>query len=179
LASQRLLCSALNLGSPGGLDVGVGGAVHAGKKIGRQFRSLIQGKLKSIPEQILCTTTHRGIIAHARLRSPFGPGRRSVVYPKISKDFTKKTRAPPWEPQTRGGDLEGRRSLDAALAPTLLAIIHVFVCLFLILVVLLQQGRGGRLGRAFGGQTQQVFGGRGAGNFMTRVTWACAMVFTR
>jgi preprotein translocase subunit SecG len=53
----------------------------------------------------------------------------------------------------------------------------VFVCLFLILVVLLQQGRGGGLGGAFGGQTQQVFGGRGAGNFMTRVTWACAMVF--
>ena len=45
-----------------------------------------------------------------------------------------------------------------------------------ILVVLLQQGRGGGLGGAFGGQTQQVFGGHGAGNFMTRVTWACAMV---
>jgi preprotein translocase subunit SecG len=60
---------------------------------------------------------------------------------------------------------------------TLLSVIHVFVCLFLILVVLLQQGRGGGLGGAFGGTTQQVFGGRGAGNFMTRVTWACAMVF--
>jgi len=60
---------------------------------------------------------------------------------------------------------------------TLLSIIHVFVCMFLILVVLLQQGRGGGLGSAFGGASQQVFGGRGAGNFMTRVTWACAMVF--
>jgi len=30
---------------------------------------------------------------------------------------------------------------------------------------------------AFGGASQQVFGGRGAGNFMTRVTWGCAMVF--
>jgi preprotein translocase subunit SecG len=60
---------------------------------------------------------------------------------------------------------------------TFLSIVHVFVCMFLILVVLLQQGRGGGLGSAFGGASQQVFGGRGAGNFMTRVTWGCAMVF--
>jgi preprotein translocase subunit SecG len=60
---------------------------------------------------------------------------------------------------------------------TLLSILHVFVCMFLILVVLLQQGRGGGLGSAFGGASQQVFGGRGAGNFMTRLTWGCAMVF--
>ena len=60
---------------------------------------------------------------------------------------------------------------------TFLSIIHVLVCAFLILVVLLQQGRGGGLGGAFGGASQQVFGGRGAGNIMTRVTWICAMVF--
>jgi preprotein translocase subunit SecG len=60
---------------------------------------------------------------------------------------------------------------------TFLSILHVFVCLFLILVVLLQQGRGGGLGSAFGGASQQVFGGRGAGNFMTRLTWACAVIF--
>ncbi|WP_438024454.1 preprotein translocase subunit SecG [Sorangium sp. So ce233] len=60
---------------------------------------------------------------------------------------------------------------------TLLNIVHVFVCLFLILVVLLQQGRGGGMGSAMGGATAQVFGGRGAGNFMTRLTAACAAVF--
>jgi preprotein translocase subunit SecG len=60
---------------------------------------------------------------------------------------------------------------------TFLSIIHVAVCIFLILVVLLQQGRGGGLGSAFGGASQQVFGGRGAGNFMTRLTWGCALVF--
>ena len=60
---------------------------------------------------------------------------------------------------------------------TVLSIIHVLVCMFLILVVLLQQGRGGGLGSAFGGASQQVFGGRGAGNFMTRLTWGCAMIF--
>ena len=47
-------------------------------------------------------------------------------------------------------------------------VVYVFVCFFLILVVLLQQGRGGGMGSALGGATAQVFGGRGAGNFMTR-----------
>jgi preprotein translocase subunit SecG len=60
---------------------------------------------------------------------------------------------------------------------TLLSIIHVTVCIFLILVVLLQQGRGGGMGSAFGGATAQVFGGRGAGNFLTRLTGICAAIF--
>ncbi len=60
---------------------------------------------------------------------------------------------------------------------TLLDIVHVFVCLFLMLVVLLQQGKGGGMGAAFGGQTTQVFGGRGAGNLLTRATAVCATIF--
>ena len=60
---------------------------------------------------------------------------------------------------------------------TLLNIIHVTVCIFLILVVLLQQGRGGGMGSAFGGATAQVFGGRGAGNFLTRLTGIYAAIF--
>ena len=60
---------------------------------------------------------------------------------------------------------------------TFLNILHTFVCVFLILVVLLQQGRGGGIGSAFGGATAQVFGGRGAGNFMTRLTAICAVIF--
>jgi preprotein translocase subunit SecG len=61
---------------------------------------------------------------------------------------------------------------------TLLEIIHVGVCLFLMLVVLLQQGKSGGMGAAFGGgATQQVFGGRGAGNILTRATAICAGIF--
>lgn len=58
-----------------------------------------------------------------------------------------------------------------------LNVIHIFVCFFLILVVLLQQGKGGGLGGLGGAQAAQVFGGRGAGNFMTRLTGVCAAVF--
>lgn len=60
---------------------------------------------------------------------------------------------------------------------TFLNMLHVFVCFFLILVVLLQQGRGGGMGSSSGGATAQVFGGRGAGNFMTRLTSICAVIF--
>jgi preprotein translocase subunit SecG len=61
---------------------------------------------------------------------------------------------------------------------TLLDIVHIFVCAFLMLVVLLQQGKGGGMGAAFGGgATAQVFGGRGAGNILTRATAVCAGIF--
>jgi preprotein translocase subunit SecG len=61
---------------------------------------------------------------------------------------------------------------------TLLAVLHVFVCAVLMFVVLLQQGKGGGMGAAFGGGgAAQVFGGRGAGNLLTRATAVCAATF--
>ncbi len=60
---------------------------------------------------------------------------------------------------------------------TFLTIVYVIVCIFLILVVLLQAGRGGGMGAAFGGSSQTVFGGAGAGNFLTRLTVVMAALF--
>src|SRR5262252_1265552 len=61
---------------------------------------------------------------------------------------------------------------------TFLTIVHVFVCLFLILVVLLQAGKGGGMGIAFGGAgSQTVFGSSGAGNFLTKLTSITAFLF--
>src|SRR3954464_12506663 len=61
---------------------------------------------------------------------------------------------------------------------TLLTIVHIVVCLFLILVVLLQAGKGGGMGIAFGGAgSQTVFGSSGAGNFLTRLTSITAALF--
>src|SRR5262252_1958249 len=61
---------------------------------------------------------------------------------------------------------------------TFLDIVHLLVCAVLMFVVLLQQGKGGGLGAAFGGAAAaQVFGGRGAGNILTRATAVCAAIF--
>jgi preprotein translocase subunit SecG len=61
---------------------------------------------------------------------------------------------------------------------TVLTVVHVIVCSFLILVVLLQAGKGGGMGIAFGGGgSQTVFGSSGAGNFLTRLTAIFAMIF--
>ena len=60
----------------------------------------------------------------------------------------------------------------------LLVIIHVIVCLFLIAVVLLQQGKSADLAGAFGGQgSQTAFGPRGAANLLTRLTTWSAILF--
>lgn len=56
-------------------------------------------------------------------------------------------------------------------------VIHIFTCLFLILVVLLQQSKGGGLGGSLGAGAAQVFGGRSSTNFMTRLTAIIAGTF--
>jgi preprotein translocase subunit SecG len=63
------------------------------------------------------------------------------------------------------------------LLETPLTVIHTIVCFFLILVVLLQPGKSGGLGAITGAGAQQVFGGRGAGNFLSKTTWISATVF--
>ena len=59
-----------------------------------------------------------------------------------------------------------------------LVVIHVIVCLFLIGVVLLQQGKSADLAGAFGGQgSQTAFGPRGAANLLTKLTTYGAILF--
>jgi len=59
-----------------------------------------------------------------------------------------------------------------------ITIIHIFVCLFLITVVLLQSGKSGDIAAAFGGMgSQTAFGPRGAATVLTRVTTWCAIIF--
>ena len=57
-------------------------------------------------------------------------------------------------------------------------VLHVVVCLFLVGVVLLQQGRSADLAGAFGGQgSQTAFGPRAAANVLTRLTTWSAIIF--
>jgi preprotein translocase subunit SecG len=60
----------------------------------------------------------------------------------------------------------------------LVVVLHVIVSLFLIGVVLLQQGRSADLAGAFGGQgSQTAFGPRAAANVLTRLTTWSAVIF--
>jgi preprotein translocase subunit SecG len=56
--------------------------------------------------------------------------------------------------------------------------IHIVVCIFLILVVLLQQGKGADLSVFGGGSTQTVFGARGAATFLHKMTVFGFIAFT-
>jgi preprotein translocase subunit SecG len=61
---------------------------------------------------------------------------------------------------------------------TFVTVLHILVCIFLILIILLQAGKGGGMGAAFGGAgAQTVFGGRGAQTFLGKVTSISAFLF--
>ncbi|HWY19819.1 MAG TPA: preprotein translocase subunit SecG [Candidatus Acidoferrum sp.] len=60
----------------------------------------------------------------------------------------------------------------------LVTIVHVIVCLFLIVVVLLQSGKAGDISAAFGGQgSQAAFGPRGAATALSKATTISAVLF--
>ena len=55
--------------------------------------------------------------------------------------------------------------------------LHVFLCLFLILVVLLQPGKGADFGAAMGGSSQEAFGAAGSVSILTKLTAIVAAMF--
>jgi preprotein translocase subunit SecG len=65
----------------------------------------------------------------------------------------------------------------AEIIQTPLMVIHIMACAFLILVILIQPGKSGGLGAFTGAGAQQVFGGRGAGNILTKITWVTGTIF--
>jgi len=59
-----------------------------------------------------------------------------------------------------------------------LTVLHIMVCFILIVIVLLQRGKGAEIGAVFGGgASSTVFGSRGAGNFLTKLTSIAAVIF--
>ncbi len=60
----------------------------------------------------------------------------------------------------------------------LVIIIHLIACFSLIMIVLLQSGKGQSMGAMFGGSgSQALFGSSGASSFLTKATTAMAVVF--
>jgi preprotein translocase subunit SecG len=61
---------------------------------------------------------------------------------------------------------------------TILIILHVVVCIALIMIVLLQTGKGADMGAAFGGGgSQTLFGSTGASTFLSKATTGAAIIF--
>ena len=58
-----------------------------------------------------------------------------------------------------------------------LTTLHVLACVGLIIIVLLQHGKGATMGAAFGGSSQTLFGSAGATPFLGKVTTIVAVVF--
>lgn len=55
--------------------------------------------------------------------------------------------------------------------------VHYVLCLFMIVVILLQAGKGADIGAVFGGASQTVFGSRGPATFLNKLTAAVAIMF--
>ncbi len=61
---------------------------------------------------------------------------------------------------------------------TLIVVLHVVVCIFLIVVVLLQSGKAGDISAAFGGMgSQTAFGPRGGATLLSKATTWSAIIF--
>lgn len=60
---------------------------------------------------------------------------------------------------------------------TLINVVHIVTCILLILVVLIQSGKGAEISASLGGSSQTIFGSSGGANFFTRFTSIMAAVF--
>jgi preprotein translocase subunit SecG len=60
---------------------------------------------------------------------------------------------------------------------TIIIVVHILVCAALILIVLLQAGKGAEMGAAFGGASQTIFGSAGAMGFLSKLTTIAAVIF--
>lgn len=58
-----------------------------------------------------------------------------------------------------------------------LIVVHIIVSFIMISVILLQAGKGAEIGAAFGGSSQTIFGSRGPGTFLSKLTVAAAVIF--
>ena len=59
----------------------------------------------------------------------------------------------------------------------IIIVLHILVCIALILIVLLQAGKGAEMGAAFGGASQTIFGSAGAMGFLSKLTTVAAIIF--
>ncbi|RLB07802.1 MAG: preprotein translocase subunit SecG [Deltaproteobacteria bacterium] len=59
----------------------------------------------------------------------------------------------------------------------ILIVIHIVLCFVLVVVVLMQKGKGADIGAVFGGTSETIFGSTGAGSFLQKITVVIAAAF--
>jgi preprotein translocase subunit SecG len=60
---------------------------------------------------------------------------------------------------------------------TLITVIHCITCVFLVLFVMIQSGKGAEISASFGGSSQTVFGSSGGANVFAKITGVLAAIF--
>jgi preprotein translocase subunit SecG len=60
---------------------------------------------------------------------------------------------------------------------TVLVVLHLIICVSLIMIVLLQTGKGSEIGAVFGSSSQTLFGSTGGSTFFSKLTAGVAIVF--
>jgi preprotein translocase subunit SecG len=60
---------------------------------------------------------------------------------------------------------------------TLVTVIHIVVCVLLVLVVMIQSGKGAEISATLGGSSNTIFGTSGGANILTRITSVLAAIF--
>jgi len=87
-----------------------------------------------------------------------------------------KSPSPHPSPQWGEGWGEGK-ILERIRSMTIIIVVHILVCVALIMIVLLQAGKGAEMGAAFGGASQTIFGSAGAMGFLSKLTTVAAVIF--
>ena len=80
-------------------------------------------------------------------------------------------------PLPQGAGWGEGKILERIGSMTIIIVVHILVCIALILIVLLQAGKGAEMGAAFGGASQTIFGSAGAMGFLSKLTTVAAVVF--
>lgn len=60
---------------------------------------------------------------------------------------------------------------------TFVTVVHIITCVLLVLVIMIQSGKGAEISASFAGSSQTVFGSSGGANFFVKFTQGAAAVF--
>jgi len=73
--------------------------------------------------------------------------------------------------------MQRKRGISMSILYGLLVTLYILICVILVLLVLIQKGKGSMGLGAFGGGTQMLFGGSGGQDLFQKITWGLGGVF--